>query len=40
MRIAMGYHFGYEEKVAKCNTFRVMRRFIAILKQKWPPGSD
>ena len=40
MRIAMGHDFGCEDKVARCNTLRVMGQFTVILRQNWPPGSD
>ena len=39
MCIAMDYDFSYLDKVAKCNSFQVMRQFINIFIQKWPPGG-
>ena len=30
----MDYNFSYKDKVAKCNSFRVMRQFITIFTQK------
>ena len=39
MHIAMDCDLSYQDKVAKCNSFRVMRQFINIFTQKWPPGG-